>query len=336
MRGITGRVGFVFVAALMLGAAARGQNCTTQAKMTGEARQSMSDAALAIASAIKANDAARLQTMAAPELTANFAATSYLVHSTAAKITGDTLKVTQLYQLDASGRKAGDSAEADFGCALSGSTDEVDFGIGALPPGMYGFAMVEAIGERPWLLALLVQQQGSAWKVAGFYPHAREAAGHDGLWYWTTARADAKADHKWLAWALYGEADQLLRPANFVSSTHLDQLRTERRTNAPSELSDGINAQTPLVVSAKDGAEFHFTDMGSAGTEDGKGLDLVLNYRTDSIADPVAAGARNEAAAKAMLAAHPELRQGFTGVSVFAEAAGQPPFPTELSMSALQ
>ena len=120
--------------------------------------------------------------------------------------------------------------------------------------------------------------QGSAWKLAGFYPHARSAAGHDGLWYWTTARADAKAGKKWVAWVLYGEADQLLRPANFITTTHLDQLRSERHTNAPAELSEGISADTPLVIKAKDGSEFRFTALSAAATDDGKGLDLVLHY----------------------------------------------------------
>jgi hypothetical protein len=307
--------------------------CTTQAMMTADARQSLADAALGLASAIKAGDTTRVQSMSAADIASKFDVTSYIVHTTASAIAGDTLRVTQLYRLDASARRAGDTSEADFGCALSGSADEVDFAIPGLPPGIYGFAMVEAEGQRPWLLSLLFEQQGSAWKMAGFYPHARSAAGHDGLWYWTTARADAKAGKKWLAWVLYGEADQLLRPANFVTSTHLDKLRNERRTSAPGELSEGISADNPLVVKGKDGSEFHFTALGSLVTDDGKGLDLVLRYRADSVADPTAARAKNIAAAAALLAAHPELREGVTGVSVFAEATGQPPFATELSLA---
>jgi hypothetical protein len=301
--------------------------------MSSEVRQALADTALGAASAIKAGDATRLQSMSAPDIASNFDATSFIVRSTSSAIAGDTLRVTQLYRLDASTRKAGDTNEADFGCALSGSTDEVDFAIPGLPPGIYGFAMVEAEGPRPWLLSFLFQQEGSAWKMAGFYPHARSAAGHDGLWYWTTARADAKAGKKWLAWVLYGEADQLLRPAGFVTSTHLDKLRNERRISAPGELSEGISADNPLVIKGKDGSEFHLTTLGSLVTDDGKGLDLVLRYRADSIADPAAARAKNTAAAVALLAAHPELKEGVTGVSVFAEVAGQQAFATEQSLA---
>ncbi len=271
--------------------------------------------------------------MSTQDIAANFNATSFLIQQTSSAISADTLHVTHLYRLDASSRKPGDTSEADFGCALSGSTDEVDFAIPGLPSGVYAFVMVDADGARPWLLPLLLEQQGSAWKMAGFYPHARSAAGHDGLWYWTTARADAKAGRKWIAWVLYGEADLLLRPANFVSTTHLDQLRSERHTNAPAELSDGISAEAPLVIKAKDGTEFHFTALSALGTSDGKGLDLVLHYKADPVSDSAAASARNTAAATALLDAHPELREGFSGVTVYADAAGQNPFITQVNLS---
>ncbi|HEX4154663.1 MAG TPA: hypothetical protein VHY48_03535 [Acidobacteriaceae bacterium] len=326
---------WVVLAAGVLGAAARAQTCTTQAAMGAGMRQALAGSALALASAIKGNDAARVESMADHDLAANFDATAYIVHTNAAKIANDTLQVTQVYELDASARKTGDTTEAgevDFACPLRGTTDEVDFAISGLPPGVYGFVMVEAAGDRPWLLSFLLEQQGSGWKMAGIYPHARTAAGHDGLWYWTTARAAAKAGHKWLAWVLYDEADQLLRPANFATSTHLDELRAERHTNAPSELSDGVSEATPLVIQGRAGAEFHVIDLGSAGTDDGKGMDLILHYKAETLTDPAAETARNAAAAGALLAAHPELREDFTGISVFAETEGRPPFATELGM----
>lgn len=307
--------------------------CTTQAVMTTDTRQSLANAAMGLGSAIKAGDTTRVQSMSAPDIASKFDATAFIVHTTAGAIAADALTVTQLYRLDASARTAGDTSEADFGCALSGSADEVDFSIPGLPPGIYGFAMVEAEGQRPWLLSLLFQQQGSAWKMAGFYPHGRSAAGHDGLWYWITARADVKANKKWLAWVLFGEADQLLRPSNFVTSTHLDKLRNERRLSAPGELSEGISADNPLVIKARDGSEFHFTSIGSLVTDDGKGLDLVLRYHADSIADQAATGVKNTAAAAALLAAHPELREDITGVRIFAETSGQQAFATEQNIS---
>src|SRR5579875_3299606 len=119
---------------------------------------------------------------------------------------------------------------------MAGTAAETDFSIAGLPAGRFAFVMVEASGPRPWLLSFLLEQQPGGWKMAGFYPHPRNAAGHDGGWYWTTARTDAKDGKEWLAWVLYGQADELLRPANFVSSTNLDRLRSELRSVTPPAL----------------------------------------------------------------------------------------------------
>jgi hypothetical protein len=342
---------FGLVAPLLAGPPLLAQSCTTQAKMTPQVRNGLADAALALANAVVGNDAAKVQGQTISQFATNFAPTANLVHSTSGQLAGDVLRVTQVYELDATDRKAGDTSDAEFTCALTGTTSETDFAIPVLPPGTYGFAMVAAEGENPWLLSFLLQQEGGQWKMAGFYPRARTAAGHDGLWYWRTAREDAKAKEPWLAWLMYGEADQLLRPANFASSTNLDLLQTEQRTAVPPELSDGIAPETPLVVKAPGSSaagvapaaapvEFRFTAIAAAGSGDGKGLDLMLHLHVDGDPDPAgpnpaAAKARNVAAARALLDAHKELRQGFENVWIFAESQGHDAFATEEKIAAI-
>jgi hypothetical protein len=304
-------------------------------------RTGLSDAALNLAESIKGGDVARVQAATIAEFASAraFAPTAALVRSTSAMVASDTLRVTQVYELDARARKAGDTSDADFSCALTGTTSETDFSISGLPPGLYGFAMVEATGDRPWLLSFLLRQDGDNWKLAGFYPRARTADGHDGLWYWTSARDYAKANELWLAWLFYGEADELLRPANFATSTNLERLRSEQRAAAPPELIGGIGSANPLVVKASDskdaaaGAEYRFTSIAAEGSEDGKQLNLILHLRADNLADPAAAKARSIAAASALLDAHKELRQGFQNVWVFGDSAGHEPLVTEQAIS---
>jgi hypothetical protein len=300
----------VAVLASLCSTGIQAQVCTTQAKMPADVRSSLGDTALALGSAIKSNDNAKVQAATITSLASNFAATASLVSATSNSIAGDTLRVSQVYQLDATDRRAGDTTQAEFNCALVGSSAEVDFGITGLPPGVYGFAMVEAIGPKPWLLSFLLQQEGKSWKLAGFYPRSRTAGGHDGLWYWNNAREDAKNKQPWLAWVLYGEADQLLRPANFATSTNLDKLRSEQRVAAPPELASGLSTTTPLVVKAADGTEFRFTGIEVAGAGGGA-VNLVLH-----LGGPEASKAYAISAAKALLAAHTELRQGFAGLVV--------------------
>ncbi|MES2393914.1 MAG: hypothetical protein V4555_19915, partial [Acidobacteriota bacterium] len=235
------RLRWMGVASVVLGAAAMvsaagAQTCTTQAKLAADVRDSLTDATLTLATAVQGNQADKIQAMTVPDVAASFQATAYLIRTTSEKIAGDSLEATQLYVLDASNRQPGDSSEANFSCALAGSTDETDFAIPALPQGRFAFAMVEAKGNRPWLLAFVLQQQGREWKLAGFSSHARTAAGHDGVWYWTAGREAAAAKQLWRAWVLFGQAGALLRPASFVDTSHFDKLQTERNTAAPPEL----------------------------------------------------------------------------------------------------
>ncbi len=305
------------------------QTCTTQAHFSEQQRGEIGGAALRLASAVQAGDAARVQAETVPAYAGDAGQAAFLVRNTASHIGGESLEVTQAYLLDASGRKAGDATEADFACPLAGTADETDFGIGGLPPGRFAFAMVEARGANPWLLSFLLEQEGGGWKMAGFYPHARVVAGHDGLWYWTTARADAKANRPWVAWLLYNEAEHLLRPANFVSSGNLDKLFTEQRTAAPQALSNGVSEQTPLTLQGEHGAVYQLTDLRAQPSDDARALNLVLQMQADPALAPDAATARNLAAAQAFLAAHPELRTSFSNILVIAERSGAEPITTE-------
>lgn len=327
-----GMVALAMMPGLMLPLAGA-QSCTTQAKMSTEDYATLSEVALGLGSAVKAGDTARVEALSAADVAANFAPTGFLVRSTADKIGGETVRVAQVYELDATKRMANDPSMAEFSCVLTGTTSETDFAIPALPPGFYGFAMVEASGgTRPWLLAFVLRRDAGVWKLAGFSAHARTAAGHDGLWFWTKARERAAAKENWAAWVLFGEAYELLRPASFVTSTNLDKLLGEQRAAAPPELAEGIGAANPMVLKGVGGAEYRFTAIGAEGSDDGQRLNLMLHVSADALND-AAATAFNKAVAKAMLDAHKELRQGFDGVWVFSEAGGPRPFATEMKMS---
>jgi hypothetical protein len=311
------------------------QSCTTQAALQPALRDTLAGAAHTLGTAVKTSDIAELKTLTIPEYANNFAPTEYLVRTTSEKLAGDTLSVTQLYVLDATARKAGDTSEADFSCPLKGTTSETDFSIEALPPGRYAFAMVEASGgAHPWLLSFLLQDAGG-WKMAGFYPHPRSAGGHDGLWYWTAAREHARAKQLWLSWLYFHQADELLSPASFVTSSLLDKLRAEQRGAAPPELvdmPDGPSSATPLIIKTTNGVEYRFTSLGSEGAPDDKSLHLVLHYAADPTTTPDALHTYGNAAAKALIDGHPELRQGYSAVLLFGDIPQQNPVVLSLDM----
>jgi len=335
-RGAALRVALLAALTVPGAGAAVAQKCTTQARMEASTRSGMADTALRLATAVKSDDMAGLT----KEMSAAFASVpsngrmESLIANASAKLAGDTLKVTQVYELDASMRSPRDASDVDFSCPLKDTVAETDFAISGLMPGLYGFAMVEAEGgEHPWLLTFLLQQEAGGWKLEAVYFHPRTAAGDNGQWYWNAARERVRAKQPWLAWMYYNEADELLRPASFVTSTELDKLRAEEHAAAPPALSDGIGVQTPLVVKGADGEEFHFTAMTSEEAAEGMSLHLVLHYSVQDAEDKGSADrARNVAAAKAMIGAHPELRQGYSGVVVFADAPQQAPSVVSVPM----
>jgi hypothetical protein len=316
------------------------QNCTTQSKMTDADRSALKAAAESMAAKIAANDQAGVRSLTIAQFQQDFTAMANEIAATAPALKGAQAEVDQLYLLDASTlakSAAGVNPDAQFFCTLNQSTNEAEFSIPQLPPGKYAFAMVEMQSATPWRLSFLLQQQGTQWLLAGLYPRPLTAAGHEGLWYWTQARTLAANKQPWSAWLYLAEAQALLTPAGFVGSTHLDKLQTELTAAAPPAISGGLSADTPLVVKAADGTEFRFTAIAVDDSLHADKVDVAAHIKVDAAApDTAAARKRNIDAMTALVAAHPELRQAFHGVWIFADAPGQSPYATELAMAEIK
>jgi hypothetical protein len=320
------------------GAWATAETCTTQSQMKDADRDSLAAAARDIAAKVQANNAPGLRSETVAEFANNFAPLQSLVADTAPKLSGGELAVDQVYLLDATQIKAGQgAAEAQFFCSLNRSANDVEFLIPGLSPGVYGFAVVRSSLPATWVLPMLLKRDLGKWLLAGIYPHATEAAGHDGLWYWREARRLNSENQHWNAWLYYGEAEFLLKPANFLQSSHLEKLRDEQKTAAPPALSAGIGTDVPLVVKAKDGQEYQFTSLTTEDSLAKDRIDVSAHLRVDQIGDVATARKRNEDAMRALVSAYPELRGSFHGVWIVAETAGQSqaPFATEEPMSAI-
>ena len=311
--------------------------CTTQSQMKDADRESLAAGARTLTQEVISNDAAALRAATATSLQQEFGAVTFLVANTAPHLSEATPVVEEVFLLDATEIKPaanGSEGEAQFFCSLNRSIAETDFVIPGLKPGVYGFAIVRVEhGATPWRISYLLQREGGSWKMAGIYPVAAVAAGHDGLWYWKDARQRAAQKQQWNAWLEYGEAEALLRPAAFVDSTHLEKLHTEQNTAAPAAVSDGVSSDVPLVIRAADGAEFHVTSFRLDDVPGADRPDVAVHLRVEPLADVLAARKRNEDAMRAVLAAYPELRQAFHGIAVVAEAAGSTPFTSEARMA---
>ncbi len=312
------------------------QTCTTQSAMQPADRDSLASAALNLASAIQSGDQASVKAATAPDLASNFAGVADVILSTAPRLKSGTPEVEQVYILDASTQKT--PADTQFFCTLNHSMAEADFSIPQLPPGRYGFAMVRIAGASSYRLSFLLRQTGTAgvagqaWQMAGLYPKPLDAAGHDGLWYWTQSRQFTASKQPWDAWLYLQEAQQLLQPAGFVSSTHLEKLNSELSAATP-PAAKSLAPDAPLVVKSPDGQEFRFTSVSVDDSLGREKIDVAAHLKVDTLGDAASARQRNVAAMNALIAAHPELRSSFHGIWIFADAPGQSPYATELAMN---
>ena len=220
------------------------QQCTTQSKMQPADRAALVRAGLAIATAVQANDSNGVRQQTVTDVAQNFGGVANAIATTAPHLAGARFVPQSLWILDSREAGAGTGANAkpvdtQFFCNLNGGAQSTVFSLQALPPGRYGLVILDAENAQPpSQMALLLREDGvGSWKLGGFFPRTTTAAGHDGVWYWKTARLDAAKKQNWNAWLNYSEAERLLRPAGFVSSSHLDQLLDEqgrqRRQRSP-------------------------------------------------------------------------------------------------------
>jgi hypothetical protein len=300
-------------------------SCTTQAQMTEAERAALMQSAHTLASAVQSGNAAAVQALTIAKVKSQFDPIANTIEQTSPLLAGATITIDALYGLDASDLKTA-AEDTVFFCGVANSPVHVDFTIPQLPQGQYALALVHATGvKQPQQMAFLLQKNGD-WQLAGLFVKPLLVAGHDSVWYWTNARAFNQKNQKWNAYFYYTTAAYLASPADFMTSANLDKLNQEAQTAKP----DGLPGAQPMVITSGNNtfpvSQIH-TD-GSLG-----GLDLVLRYSTAETSDPVATRARNLELMKATLQAHPELREGFHGLWVFAEAPNQRPYGNELAMS---
>ncbi len=300
-------------------------SCTTHAQMSEAERATLVQAARTLAAAVQNGNVAAAQALTIPKVRAQFDGIANTIQQTAPLLAGATVTIDALYGLDASDLKeAGDDTQ--FFCGVPGSTAHVEITIPQLPKGNYALTLVHATGvQQPQQIAFLLQKNGE-WELAGFFVKPMLVAGHDSVWYWTKGRAFAKQGQKWNAYFYYEIAAYLATPADFLSSPNLEKLLQELAASRP----PGLPGEQPMVVTANN-KSYSINDLHTDSSLGG--LDLVMRYVATDTSDPVAARAANLEVMKAILEAHPELREGFHGLWVFAEAPNQRPYGNELAMS---
>ena len=309
-------------------------SCTTQAEMKEPVRTSIAAAARQLATKMQAADVNGVRSQTIPGVASNFDRIAATIQGIAPGIKGATLNVTSIYDLQASDAQPGDDT-VQFFCGEAANGAHVIFNIPHLPAGHFAFAIVEATGVKsPERLSFLLENNATqnnavpdsgSWQLAGLFPRPLFADGHDGVWFWEKARSYNKAGQPWNAFFYYQTAIFLLLPADFVDSNNFDKLIQEQGAATP----PGLPGAQPMSLNVA-GSLINVTNIHTDSTFGG--YDLVVQYEAADVSDPVKARARTVALMKALLNIHPEWKEGFHGLWVFANAPNQQPFSLELSM----
>ena len=310
-----------------LAPAAHANSCTTQSQMTPTDRQAFSRTAETVLSDIQSGNAENIRAMAVPAVAADFKGMNDSVAHLKPLVQTATITVDDLYILDAAGNSPGES-RTDFYCG----SPVVVWSFPSLPPGTYAVAIVHATGtQHPQQVTIILSKSpDNRWLIAGMVDRAMTAAGHDGLWYWESARKYAQSKADWDAWFYYRLATDLLDPLDSLSSPNLTKLQQEANQIRPQDLP----GTTPMTFYSD--SELISVTAIDTTTALG-GLDLDVHYKPDAaqaaqLQDPTEARKQVTAVMTGLLRMHPELQKAFHGIWVHADQGTASLFALELPM----
>ncbi len=272
---------------LSFGGMANAVTCATQSQMTDAQRTAYEQAVRGLAAEIQSGNAAAVKASTISSVAAQFDPIASTIQAASTNIQGGALTIQSIYSLRASDLKA--PQDTQFFCSVPGSQLLVNISIPQLPPGDYVFAVVHATGVRqPQQISMILQNDpagGLQWKLAGLFVRPLTSAGHDGVWYWSQARNYVNKKQQWNAYFYYQTAVYLLSPVDFISSPNLDKLQKEMASARP----DDLPGAEPMKIVEKQ-QTFDITSLQTDGSLGG--LDLVVNYKTSDVSDPVATRSR--------------------------------------------
>lgn len=314
------------IACLLISVSAYAASCTTQALMAPAERNDLAMSARILLTRAQNGDVNGLKAETLPAVAADFSGIAASVEQLHPLIERATVTVDDLYDLDASTDQPG-QANTQFFCG----SPVVILNFNGLPPGKYALAILHATGvEKPQQVSLILARSGSQWLLAGFFAKPMISAGHDGLWYWVSARRFREMNGRWAAWIYYRMAANLLDPLDNLTSPNLQKLQQETSDSKPAD----FPSDKPITMTAPGGA-FQLTSVDT--TTDFGGLDLDVHYTPDpgqvaQLSDPPMARKQMLDIMSALLAAHPELHQAFHGIWVHADQGNSTLFALELPM----
>lgn len=322
----------VFVA-LCLKLPAGAQNCQTSSDLDDATRAAITSAAQRDFDLASKGDTASLRQNSIASLAANFTAIENTVKDHQANLAGAQATVNSIFLLEAAGTAP--LPHAEFYCGLFGKNGQTPgsaiFDLNNLPPGKYGVALLEATSPKGKTnFSLILQQDGTAWKLGGLYLKDAQISGHDAEWFATQARDYKAKGQTHNAWLYYLEARSLAAPVPFMDTLALDKLYNEFQNDKPADFpEDGKTADLNAGTATYKLVAIYPEAVGSD-------LDVIVRYQVANAGDSNQAYASNMAVIKALVAKYPELKNAFAAVVARAVDSSGRDYGTLLAMKEIK
>jgi len=304
------------------------ETCTTSSDMEPANRTALVTAGQRYFDFLAKGDTASMRQSAIPSLAADFSGIETTVKDNQSALAGSKATARPPFLLEADGTAP--IPRAEFYCGVFGkngqTADSAAFYLNGLPPGRYGVVILDVSSKAAYTVSMILQQQGSEWKLGGLYIKAAEIGGHNSDWYITRARDFQTKGQLHNAWLYYVEARSLVSPLPFMSTATTDKLYDESQKSQPADLpADGKTVDLPAGASTYKVTAL-FPEMV------GNDLDLIVKYQAADVSNTNQAYQSNITVMKTLVTKYPELRNAFAAVVARAVDPGGRDYGTMLAM----
>ncbi len=296
---------------LACGLPAIGQTCFTADDMDAATRTAIQNAATRYFDMVTRGDTAAMRQNSIPAVANNFAGIENTIKGKQSEFAGVHATPQSPFLLKAEG--ATPLERADFLCGVFNgpqAAKSAEFVIPNLPPGTYGVIMLDFQTQKdPYTLSLVLQQQGTDWKMGGFFLHPNRLLGHDASWFLEKARDFKAKGQTHNAFLYFWQARDLSMPLSFMYTLATDKIYDEQQTVRPNDFPlDGSTAQ----LAGLSGKTYKLTAVFVLPVD--QSLNLIIKYLTQDVSDTAQTFQENTNVMKAILTKFPELRDAFDGV----------------------
>lgn len=290
---------------------ASAQSCEESGDLEEATRAAITSAGQRYFALAAKGDSASLRQSAIPSLASDFSGVEASVKDHQQEFTDAKATIKSEFLLEAEG--SAPLPHAEFYCGVFGKSGQTAgsavFTLNNLPPGKYAVVLFEVGSAKARTnFSLVLQQEGSEWKLGGLYTESSQAAGHDSDWFAARAREYKTKGQLHNAWFYYLEARRLMSPLPFMSTQATDKMYDESQSLQPADLP--ANGKTVDLAAA--GATHKLTAIFPEAA--GNDLNLEVRYQSADATNANLSYQSNVAVIKALMGKYPEFRDSFAAI----------------------